>query len=198
MSEKRKKGSKPKPKREQQQPAELPPSVDSKKVGRGRPSKYDVAYCDRVVELGRQGKSRAQIAAAIGVSRNTLDNWAEQHPEFLSAIKDAHDLALAWWEEAGQLGMQRRDFNASMFIFQVVNRFRGDYRRDAGAAEVPVNKEGLIQSQPVATVLVQEDRLAPMFERFYGGLKTIEHQPSKPASGNGHGNGATNRRGNED
>jgi hypothetical protein len=170
--------------------AELPPALDIKKVG--RPSKYHASYCELVIELGSAGKSKAQISAAIGVSRNTLDVWAKENPEFQDAIKRAQELALAWWETCGQENLTRPGFNVGLYVFTMANRFRADYQRNAGAAEEPARQQPL-QSQAVAHVLVQEDRLAPMFEkRFYGGLKTIEHQPTKSATGNGHGNGKDN------
>lgn len=118
---KRQKADKPK------QPfAELPPSLDIRKVG--RPSKYDASFCDLVLELGAEGKSKAQIAAAIGVSRDTLHEWSKQHAEFSDALKSANDLALSWWENAGQINMTRQGFNATAYIFQMKNRFREDYR----------------------------------------------------------------------
>jgi hypothetical protein len=97
---------------------------------RGRPSKYDPAYCELVIQLGEIGKSKAQCAAKIGVTRKTMDAWADKHPEFLYAIKASQDLALAWWEDQGQEGMflGAKGFNATAFIFQVKNRFREDYR----------------------------------------------------------------------
>ena len=131
------KGKKPKqPKKEARPHAELPASLDVKKVG--RPSSYDASFCDLVLDLGAAGKSKAQIAAAIGVVRNTLDNWAETHPEFLSALKAAKELELAWWENAGQMNMTRQGFNATAFTFQMKNRFRDDYR-DVSATDVNVN-----------------------------------------------------------
>lgn len=94
----------------------------------GRPSKYDPALCEKVRDLGSKGKSKAQIAAALGISRQTLDTWAALHPDFLDAVKDAHDAALAWWEDQGQDGLSADKFNATAFIFQMKNRFRSDYR----------------------------------------------------------------------
>ena len=112
MSEKRKKQTKPKREQHEQPPrAELPPTLDIKRIG--RPSKYDASYCELVLELGAKGKSKAQIAAAIGVSRPTIDAWCEQHPEFLDAIKRARDLALAWWEDLGQESMTKPGFGAT-------------------------------------------------------------------------------------
>ncbi len=100
------------------------------KRSRGQPTKFDPAYCEEVIRLGREGKSKAQIAASIGICRQTLDNWTKAHPEFLDAIKEAQDLALAWWEDKGQAGIDagQGNFNATAFIFQMKNRFRDDYR----------------------------------------------------------------------
>lgn len=106
--------------------AELPPSLDIRNIG--RPSKYDPSYCDLVLDLGAEGKSRAQIAASLGVSRDTIHEWSRVHREFSDALRKAKDLELAWWESAGQMNMTRQGFNATAFIFQMKNRFRDDYR----------------------------------------------------------------------
>lgn len=92
-----------------------------------RPTDYREEFCGRVIELGRKGKSKAQIAAALDVSRQTLDAWTKAHPEFLDAINAARDLAQAWWEDQGQTGLYAERFNATAFIFQMKNRFRDDY-----------------------------------------------------------------------
>ena len=106
--------------------ASLPPSLDIRKVG--RPSKYDPSFCDLVIELGAQGKSKTQIAANLGIDRDTLTEWAKLHPEFSGAVKRAKQLAQAWWEDAGQMNMTRKGFNQVAFIFQMKNRFPDDYK----------------------------------------------------------------------
>jgi Homeodomain-like domain-containing protein len=119
--------------------AQLPASLDIRKVG--RPSKYDPSFCDLVIELGAQGKSKAQIAAALGVHRETVNIWTKAHPEFSDAIKGAQDLALAWWETVGQMNMCRQGFNATAFIFQMKNRFPADYKEKheiSGDPERPI------------------------------------------------------------
>jgi hypothetical protein len=93
----------------------------------GRPTDYDPGYCERAIELGRAGKSKAQIAADLDVARQTLDNWGAAHPEFLDALTRARDLAQAWWEDRGQHGLERPGFNASLWSKQVSCRFREDY-----------------------------------------------------------------------
>ena len=94
----------------------------------GRPSKYDPAFCDLVIELGEQGKSRTQMARTLGTSRKVMLEWEEAHPEFRNALACAADLAQAWWEDAGQNGiMMGKDFNAATYQFCMRNRFRADY-----------------------------------------------------------------------
>ena len=93
----------------------------------GLPSDYDPAYCERVIELGKQGKSKAQMAAAFDVSRQTIDNWAESHPDFLEALSRAMAHCQAWWEEQGQSGLITPGFNAAVWKKSMEARFRDDY-----------------------------------------------------------------------
>jgi DNA-binding XRE family transcriptional regulator len=93
----------------------------------GRPSEYDESFCARVIELGKAGKSKAQMAADFDVSRQTIDNWAEAHEEFLEALNRAMAHCQAWWEDKGQAGMEAPGFNAAVWKKSVEARFRDDY-----------------------------------------------------------------------
>lgn len=111
----------------------------------GRPSDYRPEYCEQVIQLGRAGKSKAQIAAELDVCRNTLDNWAGTHPEFLNALTRARDFAQAWWEDKAQTGLEQSGFNASLWSRSMAARFPDDYterqkRELTGANGGPVEK----------------------------------------------------------
>lgn len=93
----------------------------------GRPTDYRDEYCDTVIALGREGKSKVQIAVALGVVRQTLDNWTEQHPEFLDAMTRAREESQAWWEDKGQTGLEGQGFNASLWAKNVSCRFPQDW-----------------------------------------------------------------------
>lgn len=86
-----------------------------------------------MIALGREGKSRAQIAATLDQARQTLHDWEKAHPAFLDAMKRAHDLALAWWEDQGQQGIwsspMSRTLNAAAYGLQMRNRFSAEYGR---------------------------------------------------------------------
>lgn len=93
----------------------------------GRPTTYDPAYCDKVIELGKQGKSPVQIAVALEVPRTTMLSWAEDHEEFSTALTRAKELEQDWWENAGQNGLVTPGFNASVWSKSMQARFRDDY-----------------------------------------------------------------------
>lgn len=93
----------------------------------GRPTKYDPKFCETVLSLGELGKSRTQIATFLRISRQTLLNWEDTHPEFLDAMSLASQFAQAWWEDQGQIGLNDKSFNGHVFSFQMKNRFRTDY-----------------------------------------------------------------------
>lgn len=94
----------------------------------GRPTDYRPEFCETVLALGKEGAGKAEIAAKIGVTRQTLDNWAAAHPEFLDAVTHARELSAGWWEEQGREGVWSREFNANAYSLQVRNRFPDDWR----------------------------------------------------------------------
>jgi hypothetical protein len=53
----------------------------------GRPTKYQPEYCEAIVEFMGQGYSKTAFAGSIGVSRDTLLEWAKGYPEFSGAVK---------------------------------------------------------------------------------------------------------------
>lgn len=91
------------------------------------PNKYDPAYCETVVEMGLRGKSKVQMAAAIGVSDQTLTNWREKHAEFAEAMHLAETCSQAWWEERGQDGLEDKNFNHAVWGRTMGARFRRDW-----------------------------------------------------------------------
>ena len=69
-----------------------------KAAGPGRPSKFKQTYCDMLIEHLAEGASISSFAAEIGVARSTINQWAEDHPEFSEALKVGKAKCAAWWE----------------------------------------------------------------------------------------------------
>lgn len=134
-------------------------SAEPEKRPVGRPSEYDPAYCERVLPLGEQGMSEAEIAKALGVPRTTMRSWAAQHPEFSSALAHARDLSLAWWEEQGRRGINRgSEFNASLYGKCVTGRFPDEPYRDR--VQVTGKNDGPIQT--VDLTKLDDEQLAKL------------------------------------
>lgn len=78
--------------------------------GEGRPSKYDPSYCQRIIDFfdrplfkeksfGSKAPELNELptleyfaAKELGVTKQTLHNWAAEHPEFLAALNRAKEL----------------------------------------------------------------------------------------------------------
>lgn len=84
--------------------------------------------CERVVEWGREGKSRAWIAAELGITKQTLNEWDKQHPLFSESLARAKVLEQKWWEEAGQKNLATQGFAQSMWSRSMAARFPDDWR----------------------------------------------------------------------
>jgi hypothetical protein len=94
----------------------------------GRPSKYDPAFCERVIAMGSEGKGVAEWASAFGVAKGSIYAWKDQHPEFLDACMRAETECQSWWENAGRIGMVSDKFNATVWQKNMNCRFRDDWR----------------------------------------------------------------------
>ena len=99
-----------------------------KKRAGGAPSSYNSAFCERVVEFGKEGWSRVMIACELGVARNTLATWEKKHPAFQDALSRARDESQAWWEKQGLDNLSERNFNANLYKLHMVNRFPDDWK----------------------------------------------------------------------
>ncbi len=97
----------------------------------GAPTKYDQSFCEKLIEHMRQGKSFESFAATVGCGRVSLYSWLKQHPEFLNAKQQGHELALSLWEDIGQKhilnvtqhGVGSKSLNSTAWIFIMKNRF---------------------------------------------------------------------------
>lgn len=121
----------------------------------GRPSKYDPAYRDTVIEAGKEGQSKAEIAATLDVTRETVDIWARLHPEFSDALQRAHEHSLAWWERQARTNLGTSGYQAGLWKQAMSGRFPAEPYRErseiTGAAgkplHPPLDLSGLTEEQ---------------------------------------------------
>ncbi len=94
----------------------------------GRPTDYRPEYCDKVVEWGKEGKSKAWMCAELDIVDQTMRNWGEAHPEFLDAITRGLKHSQKWWEDKGQSSLDKAGFQASVWSRSMAARFPEDWR----------------------------------------------------------------------
>lgn len=110
----------------------------------GRPSSYRPEFCERVIELGKEGKGPAEIASALDVDRTTMLGWARDHEEFQTALTRAKTEEQAWWENTGRNALNAQRFQPQVWVKSMQARFRHDYTErleQSGPDGAPLLKE---------------------------------------------------------
>lgn len=119
-----------------------------------RPYEYMPEYCDRVIEWGKLGKSKAWMCAELDCSPQTMANWCEKFPDFLEAITRAVAHSQKWWEDKGQESLDKTGFQGNMWSRSMAARFPNDWREKT-AQEISGPKGGAIN----VNISSDDDRL---------------------------------------
>lgn len=90
---------------------------------------------DLVLRCGACGYSRAQMAACIGISKETLQAWLKDYPQFREVMLRAQTLAQSWWEGRAQDGTANALIGASIWSRSMAARFPSEYteRQETGS-----------------------------------------------------------------
>ncbi len=91
----------------------------------GRPDEYQEEYCKTVIELMKDGASKAEVCLELDCCFNTFIKWQNDNPPFMKAVKRGLALSKGKWEKIGrQAAFGDCDgFNAVSWIFNMKNRF---------------------------------------------------------------------------
>ena len=97
----------------------------------GRPKKtlkdLPEDWRDRLIELGRAGKSQEYMAASMGIGKELFYRFKAEEQDFSNAVSEAIGYSRMFWEDAGIEGMymggKDNPFNATVWTFNMKNRF---------------------------------------------------------------------------
>ena len=98
----------------------------------GRPTKYNPEYCEKIIEMGKYGASKHEMALDLDINFSTFLLWQQEHEEFSKAVKEATAISQAWWEKKGRIATfgETPNFNATSYIFNMKNRYKWKDRHD--------------------------------------------------------------------
>ena len=92
--------------------------------------KFHNIYSAIVMNLGRDGASRAQMAARLKTSRQQLTGWARAHPKFAQALEKADDLSLSYWEQKAQDYLWQRPMTKRARTRRTRDRIKRQYHKE--------------------------------------------------------------------
>ena len=93
----------------------------------GRPTDYKQAYADEVLSHLADGYTLASFGGIIGVSRDTIYEWAKVHAEFSDAIKKGRAKGQHLWEQRLSTQAMTGAGNTAAIIFAMKNLYQDDW-----------------------------------------------------------------------
>lgn len=79
---------------------------DSEEKGPGgRPTKYDPAYAELLLQHLSEGHTLKSFAGRVKVHPDTIHKWRDAHPEFFDALAIGKASSLYFYEQAGIQGL---------------------------------------------------------------------------------------------
>ena len=121
----------------------------------GRPTIYEERFCDLLIEHMAKGLSYESFAGFLGVSKQTIYDWEKVNAEFLDSKKIGVEKSRLFWEQQGIDGLfdtkestkeedgswntKERKLNGAVWIFNMKNRFKEEWRDKQEIETTPSN-----------------------------------------------------------
>ena len=100
-------------------------SDEKRPVGRPRTTLDDLSpdWKGIVLACGQEGQSAVTIRCKLGIGESAWETLLEDYDEFRRTVKEAKSLCEHWWEERGREMAMGSEGNATVWIFNMKNRF---------------------------------------------------------------------------
>lgn len=109
--------------------------IGQKAGEQGRALKYDPEFCWTVRLMAQEGKFPESWCARLGVTMQTLFNWANTYPDFDQAVREAWHILNAYWTERAQQIVEHpalwSDLKATILLEILRKRFPESWGRNA-------------------------------------------------------------------
>lgn len=103
-------------------------------------SLYEEEFCEMVIKFMAEGRTLKDAATMCGIKWRTFAEWIEEGneryiPQLAEAVEFGKQLSELWWNETARLNLSNKNFNATLFMMNMSNRF-GWTRRIDGNVEL--------------------------------------------------------------
>jgi hypothetical protein len=116
----------------------------------GRPTKFKSGYCQRIVNFMARGLTATAFAGSLGISRDSVYEWAREHRDFSDALKVARARQVEYWEKRLLVAGKKKG-DATPVIFALKNACPDEWR-DTQRLEHSGPNGGSIRIAEVASV----------------------------------------------
>ena len=79
--------------------------------------------CVILEEMMREGASQIEVMAKLKITKETFNNWINEHEEFSESLDIGKVLSQAWWEKLGRDNMTNPKFKHPFWHMNMKNRF---------------------------------------------------------------------------
>lgn len=100
-----------------------------------------------LIDCGQEGGSAIEMRCLIGIGESAWRTLLEDSEEFRSAVKTAQNLCEVWWERAGRGMVSGKDGNATVWIFNMKNRFGWRDKQEIEQTATITNKPAIDYSK---------------------------------------------------
>jgi hypothetical protein len=118
--------------------------------------KYKPEFCQMLIEHMAEGYSFESFAKVAGVMEITLYRWTQPDgdwfkPDFYEAKQRAFAENRYFWESKGISGLTTKEFNATIWVFNMKNRFGWRDKQEMthqGPNEGPIQVQSIMAKDP--------------------------------------------------
>lgn len=108
-----------------------------------RPTKYKKEFCEVVEAEMKEGASKIEVCAEIGICYDTFLAWQEKYPEFSESIKRGDKLSEAWWLKQGRKNLENGKFSYTGWYMNMKNRHGWRDKHEVAEGEFNASDEFL-------------------------------------------------------
>lgn len=117
----------------------------------GRPTKYNPNMCYKVIDYMSKGLSKEDVSILLGVSYVHFLEWVGKFPEFGKSINLGVKLSEYWWKEQGRLNLYNKNFNSTLYMMNMQNRYGWTRRLDG---KIDIKEEHINTEKKVLEVKI--------------------------------------------